>query len=157
LFGAGLIVSGMTQPENVLSFLDLFGDWNPTLAFVMIGAIGVHCVAYRFILRRPAPLLAKEFAVPAPGAIDARLLLGAAVFGAGWGLAGYCPGPSVVSLASGGGGAWVFVAAMAAGMLIASKLAYEESVTARGRSLPPRLPTQSTTPSESASLPTRSG
>jgi uncharacterized membrane protein YedE/YeeE len=120
LFGAGLLLSGMTRPERVLAFLDLFGAWDPTLAFVMIGAIGVHAVARLWIVQRsgdPAP----ESPVAPPAALDRKLIAGAAVFGVGWGLAGYCPGPSVVSLASGAGGAWLFVASMVAGMLVASR------------------------------------
>jgi len=117
LFGAGLVVSGMTDPQKVLAFLDPFGAWDPSLAFVMLGAIAVHAVAYRFVRRLSKPFAAHEFHVPRVGAIDARLVLGAATFGVGWGLSGYCPGPSVVALGSGSGAAGIFVVAILAGIL----------------------------------------
>jgi uncharacterized membrane protein YedE/YeeE len=117
LFGAGLVVSGMTKPDKVLAFLNPFGAWDPSLAFVMIGAIGVHALSYRFSRRLRAPLAAHEFHVPAARAVDVRLVLGAATFGVGWGLAGYCPGPAVVALGSGNAGAGVFTLALLAGFL----------------------------------------
>ncbi len=116
MFGAGLLLSGMTRPTKVLGFLDVTGDWDPSLAFVMVGAILVHAIAYRAILRRPHPILDTRFHVPPAGAIDRSLIAGAAVFGVGWGLAGFCPGPALVSAASGVIAAIVFVAAMALGM-----------------------------------------
>jgi uncharacterized membrane protein YedE/YeeE len=122
IFGVGLVLSGMTQPAKVLGFLDWFGAWDPTLLFVMGGAVVVYGVAYRLIMKRARPLLAEVFAVPAPGAIDRKLIFGAALFGVGWGLGGYCPGPSVVALASGALDVIVLVAATAAGMWIASRL-----------------------------------
>ena len=122
LFGVGLLVSGMTQPAKVIGFLDVFGAWDPSLAFVMLGAIAVHFVAYRLIRRRASPLLAEKWVLPTRRDIDFKLVAGAAVFGLGWGLAGYCPGPAVVSLASGAPGVVVFTAAMLAGMLAASRL-----------------------------------
>ena len=112
LFGVGLVVSGMVDPRNVIGFLDFAGRWNPSLAGVMIGAIAVHAALLRAGGRRDL-----ASAGPAPRA-DARLLAGAAVFGVGWGLAGYCPGPAVVSLGGLGGRAAVFVAALLAGALI---------------------------------------
>ncbi len=118
LFGAGLILAGMTLPGRVLGFLDLFGAWDPTLAFVMAGAIAVHASTQGLIRRRAAPLYDACFHVPGKGVVDARLLAGAALFGAGWGLAGFCPGPAVVSAASGGTAALVFTSAMVAGMLV---------------------------------------
>jgi uncharacterized membrane protein YedE/YeeE len=127
-FGAGLVVSGMTRPTKVLGFLDVFGDWDPSLMFVMLGAIGVHWIAYRVIRGRSAPLFASKFVVPSRRDLDAKLLFGAAVFGAGWGLGGYCPGPGIVSLPGGGLGAAVFVLAMLAGMFATGKL---ESVRER--------------------------
>jgi uncharacterized membrane protein YedE/YeeE len=117
MFGAGLLLSGMTRPEKVLGFLDVTGRWDPTLAFVMVGAIGVHAIAYRLIRRRPSPLLDARFHWPPAGAIDRRLLAGAAVFGAGWGLAGFCPGPGLVAAATGATSALVFAAGLLAGML----------------------------------------
>jgi uncharacterized membrane protein YedE/YeeE len=119
-FGAGLLLSGMTRPEKVLGFLDVFGAWDPSLAFVMIGAIGVHAVASRWARTRPAPVLASKWSLPPVGRPDAKLIVGAAVFGVGWGLSGYCPGPAVVSLASGALPVVAFVGAMLAGTLIAA-------------------------------------
>jgi uncharacterized protein len=118
MFGAGLLVSGMTQPAKVLGFLDFTGAWDPSLAFVMIGAIGVHAIAYRLIVRRTKPLLDAGFHVPPPCALDANLLGGAAVFGVGWGLAGFCPGPAVVAAASGASQALAFAGAMLLGMAL---------------------------------------
>ena len=119
LFGGGLCLSGMTQPQKVLGFLDLAGAWDPALLFVMGGAVGVHLVLFRVITRRAAPLFDDRFHVPAAGAIDRSLLIGAALFGVGWGLAGYCPGPAVVSAASGAVAPLAFVAAMVVGMACA--------------------------------------
>ena len=116
LFGAGLIVSGMTNPQKVLAFLDPLGKWDPSLAFVMAGAIAVHALAYRLVPKLSKPLAAHEFHVPRSRAIDPRLVLGAATFGVGWGLAGYCPGPSVVAAGSGSAGAGIFVLALLAGV-----------------------------------------
>jgi uncharacterized membrane protein YedE/YeeE len=125
LFAAGLALSGMTRPSKVLGFLDFTGDWDPSLMFVMGGAIGVHVWfsqrALRSIKARGRPLLADSFHVPAATPIDARLVGGAALFGAGWGLAGYCPGPALVSLAHPMPAGLAFVSAMVAGMLIASR------------------------------------
>ena len=97
LFGLGLAISGMTDPNVVIGFLDLFGDFNPALMFVLGGAVGTTLVAFRFVLRRPSPVLAADFQLPTRKDIDARLLTGAGLFGIGWGLAGYCPGPALVS------------------------------------------------------------
>jgi len=123
LFAVGLAVSGMTRPAKVVGFLDLAGDWDASLAFVMMGAIAVHFVAYRVVLRRPAPLFDGRFHLPTRKDIDLRLVLGAALFGVGWGLGGYCPGPGLVSAAAGSLGAIVFVVGMTAGMLIEHGLA----------------------------------
>lgn len=116
LFAIGLALSGMTQPAKVVAFLDLFGRWDPTLALVMVGAIGTHAILYRLITRRAAPVLAAEFSIPTKRALDAPLILGSALFGAGWGLSGYCPGPVLTSLAAGGGSARAFAAGMVIGM-----------------------------------------
>jgi thiosulfate dehydrogenase len=119
VFSAGLALSGMTQPSKVLGFLDFFGGWDPSLAFVMVGAIGVSAIAFHRSTRRASPVLGDRFRVPEKGApIDRRLLAGAAIFGVGWGLAGLCPGPAVVSLASLQTGAIVFVVCMLVGMAI---------------------------------------
>ena len=118
LFGLGLVLSGMTEPTKVIGFLDIFGDWDPSLAFVMIGAIGVHLTAYRwFIKPRRAPLFDTQFHLNEKRTVDHKLLLGAAIFGAGWGLAGYCPGPGIVAVGSGSSSALVFVLGMLGGML----------------------------------------
>jgi len=118
LFGLGLGVSGMAQPTKVLGFLDVAGDWDPTLLFVMGGAVSVHFWAYRWARRRTAPGLDERFFVPESMPIDARLGIGAVLFGIGWGLGGYCPGPAIVSLASLGAPVIIFVAAMLGGMLL---------------------------------------
>jgi uncharacterized membrane protein YedE/YeeE len=116
LFGVGLAVSGMADPAKVQNFLDLFGSWDPSLAFVMAGAVLTTFVGYRWALRRPAPLLEGSFALPKSSDVDKGLLLGAAVFGIGWGLAGFCPGPAVVSVPLLAPGTVVFVVAMLAGI-----------------------------------------
>jgi uncharacterized membrane protein YedE/YeeE len=118
LFGVGLGASGMTRPAKVLGFLDVAGRWDASLAFVMLGAITVHAVAYRLIRRRSSPLFDVGFHVPARTDLDRPLLVGAALFGAGWGLAGYCPGPGLVSAAVARPDALVFVAALLAGMAL---------------------------------------
>ena len=117
IFALGLGLSGMTQPGKVLGFLDVLGNWDPSLLFVMASALAVHMTAYRLIRRRASPLLASKFEIPTSKVIDRKLALGAAIFGVGWGLAGYCPGPALVSVASGYEKPMVFVIAMAAGML----------------------------------------
>ena len=118
LFGLGLVVSGMVNPAKVLGFLDVAGDWDPTLAFVMGGALLVTIPAFHMILNRPRPVFAEEFDLPTKKDVDARLLGGSALFGVGWGLAGFCPGPAVAALASGLAPVFVFVAAMVAGMAL---------------------------------------
>jgi uncharacterized protein len=112
LFGVGLVLGGMTDPAKVRGFLDFGGQWDPMLAFVMAGAIAVHLPAYRLIRRRTAPVLAASFQLPTRKDIDAKLLLGAALFGLGWGLGGYCPGPAVTSLTTGAPSVLAFVTAM---------------------------------------------
>jgi uncharacterized membrane protein YedE/YeeE len=119
LFGAGLAVAGMVDPQRVLGFLDLFGAWDPTLAFVMGGAMLPMAIAWRVQKRMAAPLAAEAFSVPDRRDIDRRLVVGSALFGAGWGLAGLCPGPAIADLVLAPGPAAVFVAAMAAGMFAA--------------------------------------
>lgn len=123
LFGAGLVVSEMTRPVKVLGFLDVLGNWDPSLVFVMVGAIAVHALGNRLVRRRERPLADTRFAVPPEGGADARLLLGAGIFGVGWGLTGYCPGPAVVSLASGSLAVLVFVASLLAGNRLAARVA----------------------------------
>lgn len=116
VFGIGLIVSGMTDPSKVLGFLDLAGNWDPSLAFVMGGAILVGLVAFRVAGKRERSLLGEPMRLPSATRIDRRLVLGSLAFGAGWGLAGYCPGPALASLASGGLKPLIFTLAMLAGM-----------------------------------------
>ena len=140
LFALGLGISGMTEPAKVLGFLDVGGRWDPSLALVMIGAIGVHAPLARAILRRRAPVLAPAFALPPRGPVDARLLVGAAVFGIGWGLAGLCPGPAVTVVASGRPIALAFVGTMLLGMGLA-RAAERWFGSSRGRM--PSLPRQS--------------
>lgn len=118
LFGLGLGVAGMIRPAKVLGFLDVAGSWDPSLAFVMLGAIAVHAVAYRQVRRRPSPLFDVRFHLPARTEIDRPLLAGAALFGVGWGLAGYCPGPGLVSMSGGQPKALAFVTAMIVGMAL---------------------------------------
>lgn len=115
LFAAGLVLGGMTQPSKVLGFLDLFGAWDPSLALVMGGALLIHAPLYHLIRRRRAPLLEAKFHIPTRRDLDPRLITGAALFGVGWGLGGYCPGPGLASLVS-GTEPLVFVAAMIIGM-----------------------------------------
>jgi uncharacterized membrane protein YedE/YeeE len=117
LFGVGLGVSGMTRPTKVLAFLDVAGAWDPSLAFVMIGAIGVHAVAVVMARRRGRPIASAKFHWSDKTKIDAPLLAGALLFGIGWGLGGFCPGPALVGAASGNVVAIAFVVAMAIGML----------------------------------------
>ena len=119
LFALGLGLSGMTDPANVLGFLDVAGDWDPRLAFLMVGAIAVHAALRPFILKRERPLFAAAFPTFPAARVDRKLLAGAALFGVGWGLAGYCPGPVLTALASGAPQVLVFVPAMFAGMYLA--------------------------------------
>lgn len=117
-FGVGLVISGMTQPSKVIGFLDFFGDWDPSLAFVMLGAIGVHFFTYRYIAKRSAPLFAQEFLVPQRRDLNSKLLVGSGLFGVGWALAGYCPGPAVTSVVTLEPRTLVFVGTMVVGMLL---------------------------------------
>jgi uncharacterized membrane protein YedE/YeeE len=117
LFAVGLAISGMTKPSKVTGFLDLAGTWDASLAFVMVGAIAVHFVAYRIVKRRKSPLFDTKFHLPTRKDIDVRLVVGAGLFGIGWGLGGFCPGPGLVTAASGSLGALVFVGGMTIGML----------------------------------------
>lgn len=122
VFALGLGLAGMTRPENVLAFLDLAGAWDPALMFVLAGASGLYFLVSPAILQRDRPLLAPRFAVPTRRDIDARLVVGAALFGVGWGLVGLCPGPALVDLAGGGGDLVLFVAAMLAGMFLFTRV-----------------------------------
>lgn len=117
LFGLGLGYSQMIDPEKVIGFLDLFGAWDPTLAFVMGGAVAVTLVTFRFILKRPHPILGSKFYVPTRQDIDRPLVIGSALFGIGWGLGGYCPGPAIAALVLGSANPVLFLVAMIAGSL----------------------------------------
>ncbi|WP_316155724.1 DUF6691 family protein [Cupriavidus sp. BIC8F] len=118
VFGIGLILSGMANPAKVLGFLDLAGAWDPSLAFVMAGAILVGVVAFALARRRQRSWLGLPMQWPALAAVTPRLVLGTAAFGVGWGLAGFCPGPALVALGAGYAKAWGFVGAMLAGMAL---------------------------------------
>ncbi len=122
LFGCGLALGGMTQPAVVLGFLDIFGAWDPRLLFVMAGAVSTTAAGYRLVRQRPRPLLAERFQWPTSRRIDARLIGGAALFGIGWGIAGYCPGPALASLGAGVPALLVLVACMIAGWWLAARL-----------------------------------
>lgn len=122
LFGCGLSLGGMTQPAVVLGFLDVFGQWDPRLAFVMGGAVVATALGYRLVLRRQRPLLADSFHLPTSRRFDRRLIGGAAVFGIGWGIGGYCPGPALASLGGAVPSLLVLVACMIAGRWLASRL-----------------------------------
>ncbi len=128
VFGIGLIVSGMANPAKVLGFLDLAGNWDPSLAFVMAGAVAVGAIAFAVAQRRTRSFLGLQMEIPSARELDARLLTGAVLFGVGWGIAGFCPGPALVALGMGEVKAVVFVAAMLAGMGVFELL---ESITAR--------------------------
>lgn len=119
VFGVGLILAGMVDPSKVIGFLDLFGGaWDPSLAFVMAGAIGVHFVLFRVITKRASPIFDAKFQIPTRTDLDPKLIGGAAIFGVGWGLAGFCPGPGVTNLGAGSIAALVFVVTMVLGMWV---------------------------------------
>lgn len=133
IFGLGLILSGMTDPSKVIGFLDLAGPWDPSLSFVMGGAILVGAVAFQFAKGREKSLLGNVMHLPTASQVDRRLVLGSLAFGTGWGLAGYCPGPALVAVAQGGKQALIFVVAMLAGMVF-----YE--IQDRWAATPPQKP-----------------
>jgi uncharacterized membrane protein YedE/YeeE len=133
-FGAGLAVSGMVNPMKVQNFMDIFGRWDPTLLFVMAAALAVTYAGYRLALNAPRPRLAPAFIIPSLQGIDERLIGGAVVFGLGWGLTGFCPGPAIASLVFGYWPSVLFVVARAAGMLLARHLflGKDESLSSDG-------------------------
>jgi len=118
LFGLGLGVSGMTQPSKVIGFLDIAGNWDPSLLFVMVGAIAVHSVSYRLITKRESPVLTTKFQIPTNKQLDASLIIGSAVFGMGWGIGGFCPGPALVASVSGALPVLFFLGAMISGVYL---------------------------------------
>lgn len=121
-FGAGLFTSGMTDTQKVQGWLDIFGGWDPTLAFVLGGAILPMAVAWRVVARREKSFINQSFPNVSNTKIDRKLIIGSIVFGAGWALAGLCPGPSLASVTYGGTGVFVFLAALAAGMFVAPRV-----------------------------------
>jgi len=118
IFGIGLILAGMTNPAKVIGFLDITGTWDPSLAFVMGGAILVAIIAFRFAKKRTVNFLGGAMRLPTSDMIDKRLVIGSLLFGAGWGMAGFCPGPAITSIGTGNPKAVIFVIAMIAGMAI---------------------------------------
>lgn len=140
VFGAGLFLSGMTEPRKVMGFLDFTGRWDPSLAFVMAGALAVHVVAARLARARKAPVLDAVFHVPNRTLIDGRLLVGSALFGVGWALSGMCPGPAITSLASAAREPFLFVVMMALGALVGRKVEERVSQKGVGAEAPPAAP-----------------
>ncbi len=118
LFGLGLVISGMSNPGKVIGFLDIAGNWDPTLIAVMASGLAVTVPAFHLVLRKPQPLFEEKFFLPTRMDIDKKLLLGAVLFGLGWGIAGFCPGPAVVALVTLNSNVLLFVAAMVAGMVL---------------------------------------
>ena len=127
IFGLGISLSGMANPAKVLNFFDIAGSWDPSLAFVMGGALATTFLGYRLIFRRPAPVLDAKFHLPTAMALDARLIGGSAVFGIGWGISGFCPGGALPALGTGAADVFAFVAALVAGILIANALKSAQS------------------------------
>jgi uncharacterized membrane protein YedE/YeeE len=120
VFGVGLALAQMTDPRKVLGFLDIAGPWDPSLALVLAGATGLSLVSFRYILRLPHPVFAERFDVPASGRwLEPKLLIGSTLFGIGWGISGYCPGPAVAQLAAPNAETWAFLPALIIGSLIA--------------------------------------
>ncbi|MFB6351280.1 MAG: DUF6691 family protein [Bradymonadaceae bacterium] len=118
LFAVGLVVGGMTQPKKIVDFLDFFGTWDPSLAFVMGGALLVNAVGYLWTRKRGEPLVARKFYIPQRRDLDWKLIIGAALFGIGWGLGGYCPGPGITAVASASMPALGFVGGLVGGILL---------------------------------------
>jgi len=123
LFGLGLAISQMVNPEKILDFLDVTGDWDPSLALVMAGAVGVAMLAFRLVLKRKQPIFDDDFHLPRLTKVDRSLLVGSGVFGLGWGIGGYCPGPGIAALSAGSVEALVFVAGMVLGSVLYRRLA----------------------------------
>lgn len=121
LFAIGLGISGMTQPQKVVGFLDLFGSWDPSLLFVMAGAVAVYSIGYRWVKKNPKPFFTSAFLIPTNRQWDSSLMLGSALFGIGWGIAGFCPGPALTSLAGLSHSVLVFAGTMLAVMLLFEK------------------------------------
>lgn len=137
IFGFGLALSGMTHPEKVLGFLDVAGQWDPSLLFVLGGAVGVTAASFRFILKLKSPLFAPDFRISDAHAIDPPLFIGSALFGIGWGISGYCPGPAIALLAAPNRELWVFLPALLLGYglqhYLAGRMKQEHKQTADNR------------------------
>lgn len=129
IFGVGLGLSQMIDRQRVLGFLDLAGNWDPTLLFVLGGAVAVTVISFRFVLNRNTPLLSAQFYVPTRQDIDWRLIAGAALFGIGWGIAGYCPGPGIAALATGDRNPVFFLLSMVAGMIVFNRYGQKQQQT----------------------------
>ena len=127
LFSIGLGVSGMTEPAKIISFLDIFGRWDPSLIFVMVGAIGVNALFHRIIIKKPNPLFDSRFYLPTKTILDKNLILGSALFGIGWGITGLCPGPGLASMVTGKTYSLVFVIAMVFGMALVKIIEAQKS------------------------------
>lgn len=132
MFGTGIALSGMANPAKVINFFDVFGTWDPSLAFVMGGAVVTTWIGYRFVLRRSAPVFEPTFDIPQKRALDAKLLAGAGIFGVGWGIAGFCPGGALPALATLDSRVIIFVGALVAGMLGTRLLLDRAAAQARG-------------------------
>ncbi|MCD7059357.1 DUF6691 family protein [Pelagibacterium xiamenense] len=133
IFGTGIAISGMANPAKVLNFFDFAGTWDPSLAFVMGAALAVAAIGYHFVLKRPAPVLDTTFHLPTARRIDTPLIAGAAIFGVGWGITGFCPGGAIPALGLGEPDAMIFVAAMTGGIVLArsARLAFAARANAR--------------------------
>lgn len=133
IFGVGISISGMANPAKVLNFFDVAGTWDPSLIFVMGGAVVVTFIGYRFVLKRPAPIMEAKFQLPTRRDLDLPLIAGSAVFGIGWGIAGFCPGGALPALGTGKSEVFIFVAALLAGIIavnILKRLRVSRSATA---------------------------
>lgn len=133
IFGIGLLVSGMANPAKVLAFLDVAGGWDPSLAFVMVGAIAVGLIGFAFAMRHERTLLGLPMRLPRSGKIDRRLVVGSLLFGIGWGLVGFCPGPALVAVGTGQLKAFAFVLAMAVGMALFEFAEHRKASDAQAR------------------------
>ena len=138
LFGIGLCLGQMVNPARVIGFLDIFGTWDPTLVFVMAGAVVTAFAGYRLVMARGRPLLSEFFLLPKTGKIDGQLIAGAAIFGAGWGIAGFCPGPAITAIGALSGEAVVFFGAMILGLGIGKAIQDTLNRRAEGPEKPPR-------------------
>ena len=147
LFGSGLSLAQMTNPAKVLAFLDFFGAWDPSLAFVMGSALAVSALGYRLARARGESALGEPFSFTTSSQIDARLLVGAGFFGLGWGLAGLCPGPALASLVTGSVPVAIFVAAMVAGMILSQGISRRRSESRIATSTEAAVPTPGPSPS----------